>query len=88
MSLIIAIIVGAIIGWLAAAVAGRNEGLVGSAVIGIVGAIIGGFLSQLFTGGHHAYWSFTWSGIVWSFIGALILSVILNATQHRPRKNV
>jgi len=88
MNIIIALIVGGIVGWLAARVAGRDEGLVASIVIGIIGSFIGGFASRLFTGGDHAYLDFSWAGMFWSFIGALILVVILNAIQGRPHPTV
>lgn len=85
MSIIISLIVGGIIGWLAAAVAGRHEGLIGSVAIGIVGSIIGGFLSSVLGSGGNAYLAFSWGSLVWSFVGALILSIILNAVQRNSR---
>ena len=88
MSIIIALIIGGIVGWLAAALAGRREGIIGSVAIGVVGSIIGGVLSSLFRGGSQSYLSLTWPGLVWSFIGALILVIILNAAQHRTHHNI
>jgi uncharacterized membrane protein YeaQ/YmgE (transglycosylase-associated protein family) len=44
MSLIIALITGGIVGWLAARVAGREEGIFASVAIGVVGGIIGSLL--------------------------------------------
>jgi uncharacterized membrane protein YeaQ/YmgE (transglycosylase-associated protein family) len=44
-SLLAALIVGAIAGWLAGVIfKGRGFGLAGNVVVGIVGAVIGGFL--------------------------------------------
>jgi uncharacterized membrane protein YeaQ/YmgE (transglycosylase-associated protein family) len=83
MSFIIYLIIGGIVGWLAAKVAGRNEGIIASVVIGVVGSAIGGVVSRLFTGGDQAYLVFSWVGLFWSFIGALILVTILNAVQHK-----
>jgi uncharacterized membrane protein YeaQ/YmgE (transglycosylase-associated protein family) len=83
MSLIVYLILGAFIGWLAAKLAGRSEGIIASIVIGIVGSFIGGLVSRLFTGGDQAYLAFSWGGLSWSFVGALILVVILNTAQHR-----
>jgi uncharacterized membrane protein YeaQ/YmgE (transglycosylase-associated protein family) len=83
MSLIIYLILGAIVGWLAAKVAGRNEGIIASMVIGIIGSIIGGALSRFLSGSDQAYLSFSWAGLIWSFVGALILVFLLNAFQHR-----
>lgn len=81
MSIIIAIIIGGIIGWLAAAVTGRDEGILGSIAIGIVGSIIGGFIAHLFNSST-GYLNASWSGLVWSFIGAVILAAGLNMIQH------
>jgi len=82
MSLIIALILGGLIGWFAAKVAGREEGILASIVIGIVGSIIGGWLSSAFSGSDQSYLTFSWAGLFWSFIGALILVFILNAFRR------
>lgn len=81
MSIIVMLILGAIIGWLASAIVGRDEGLVASIIIGIVGSFIGGFISMLFTGGDNAVLAFSWSGLFWSLIGAIVLVAILNAIR-------
>jgi len=39
---------------------------------------------MLFTGGDHAVLAFSWSGLFWSLIGAIILVAILNAFRS-PR---
>lgn len=88
MGLIITLIIGGVIGWLAAKVAGRDEGIIASIVIGIVGSIIGSFLSTALSGSNKAYLAFSWSGLIWSFIGALILVFILNAFQHKSHHNL
>ncbi len=88
MVLIIALLIGGVVGWLAAALTGRHEGFIGSIAIGIVGAIIGGFLSAFVYGTTGTFLNFTWAGIVWTFIGALILSGILNAVQHRSHRHL
>jgi uncharacterized membrane protein YeaQ/YmgE (transglycosylase-associated protein family) len=64
---------------------GRDEGVIASVVIGIVGAFIGGWLASLLGSGTQSYLGFSLSGLIWSFIGAVILSAILNAFQHRSR---
>ena len=83
MSLLLSLIIGGIVGWAAAQVAGRDEGIIASVLIGVVGSIIGGALSSLFGGGTQSYMLFSWSGLFWSFIGAIIFVVILNAIQSR-----
>jgi len=83
MGIIEILVVGALVGWLAAAIMGRREGILGSMGIGIVGAAIGSVLSSVITGASNTYLAFSLSGILWSFIGALILSALLNAFQRR-----
>lgn len=82
MNLLAVLVIGGVVGWLAARVAGRNEGIIASILIGIVGSVIGSFISTLFTGGDRSYLAFSWMGVFWSFIGALILVFILNALQR------
>jgi uncharacterized membrane protein YeaQ/YmgE (transglycosylase-associated protein family) len=88
MSLLVALVIGGIIGWIGAAIAGRREGILGSVAIGIVGSIIGGVLSSLFNGSNQGYLTFSWGGFIWSLIGAVILSALLNMVQHRTRHNI
>jgi uncharacterized membrane protein YeaQ/YmgE (transglycosylase-associated protein family) len=84
MSIIVWLIVGGIVGWLASRLLGRHEGVVASIIIGIIGAFIGSLVSRLFTGTDKAFLAFSWSGFFWSLIGALILVAIMNASS-RPR---
>lgn len=79
MSLLVAIILGGLVGWLASAIMGREEGAFASIVIGIIGSFIGGFVSSLFTGSDQSYLAFSWMGLFWSLIGAIILVGIMNA---------
>lgn len=83
MGILAIIIIGGIVGWLAARVAGRHEGIIASVVIGIVGSFIGSFISTLFTGSDKSYLTFSWVALFWSFLGSLVLVLILNAVQHR-----
>lgn len=85
MSIIAMLILGGLVGWIAAAVMGRDEGILASIAIGVVGSIIGGFVSTLFTGGDHAFLALSWAGLFWSFIGAVILVAIMNAIQGSHR---
>lgn len=85
MNIVLFIVIGGIIGWLASAIMGRGEGVVASIIIGIVGAFIGGFLSALFTGGSASYTSLTLGGILWSLVGSIVLVGLLNVftrTRH------
>ena len=83
MSIIMFIILGAIIGWIASRLMGREEGFFGSMAIGIVGAFIGSLVAQLFRSAGTSYLSLSWSGFIWSLIGAIILVAILNASSGR-----
>lgn len=83
MSIIVWIILGGIVGWLAARLMGRAEGILASIIIGIIGSFIGGFVSRLFTGGDQSFLAFNWAGLFWSFIGAIILVAIMNAFSGR-----
>jgi uncharacterized membrane protein YeaQ/YmgE (transglycosylase-associated protein family) len=83
MSIILFLIIGGIVGWAAASLLGRREGIIASIAIGIVGSFIGSFVSEVFAGSNQAYLSLNMAGLIWSFIGALIFVAILNLfTRH------
>lgn len=88
MSILIALIIGAVVGWLAAVVMGRNEGIVGSIAIGIGGALLGEILSSLVSGNAQSFFDLSWMGIFWTFIGALLCSMALNALQARRSSSI
>ncbi len=78
---IIWIIVGAIIGWLASMVMGTNarQGFLLDVVVGIVGALLGGWLlSPLLGAGTINSGDFSLGGLLLSFLGAIILLAIVN----------
>lgn len=87
MSIVIMVIIGAVIGWLAAAVMGRDESLFASVVIGIVGSFIGGFLASVFGANTGGYLAWSWSSAIWAFIGSVILVALLNVFQHGGRRH-
>jgi len=74
MGLISWIIFGALAGWAASIVTGRNSrmGCFANIIIGVLGAIIGGFLYGLLTG---SSFTITWSWL--SFLVAVIGAVLL-----------
>jgi uncharacterized membrane protein YeaQ/YmgE (transglycosylase-associated protein family) len=78
MSIIVMIILGGIIGYVASKLMGREEGIIMSVVIGIVGSFIGGFVSTLLTNANNSYLVFSWMGLFWSLVGSVILVAILN----------
>lgn len=81
MSWIIAIIVGAIVGWLASLIMKTDEeqNLLVNIIIGIIGAILGKwvFADLLGIGSAAAAGTFSFMGILWGIIGAIILIAIL-----------
>ncbi len=76
------IIVGALAGWIASMIMGKNEQMGGFAniIVGIIGALIGGFIANRFFNlgkpdGINLY------SILISVVGAVILLAIINAVQ-------
>jgi uncharacterized membrane protein YeaQ/YmgE (transglycosylase-associated protein family) len=84
-SLLILLIIGAIAGWLAGVlVRGFGFGLIGNIVVGIVGALIAGWLLPTlgigFTVGNPIVTS-----ILYALIGAIVLLVIVGLFRRAPR---
>jgi len=86
MTIIVWIVLGLVAGWLAGQVMkGGGYGLVGDIVLGIVGALVGGFLTGLVLG-RDMVSGFNIESIVVAFIGAVILIAISRAfTGRRAR---
>ena len=83
MNFIIWLIVGGIIGWLASIVMKRPEGTILNIIVGIVGAMLGGwFISPLLGAGTINQNDFSLPGLLVSFIGAIILLAIVNLVQR------
>ncbi len=76
MSIILFIIFGLVVGVIARAlVPGRQSiGLLGTALLGVVGSFVGGFLVALFT--HHSITELNTAGFIGSVIGAIVVLVI------------
>lgn len=87
MGIILTIIFGAIVGWIASIIMGRNaeQGAIGNIVVGIVGAVIGNVLMRAF--GANGVTGFNlWSFLV-ALLGAVILLFIVNMFRrgrHHP----
>ena len=83
MGIVIWIIVGAIAGFVASKVlTGKGMGLVWDIVVGILGAFLGGWLAGL-VGIPVSTGTFSVSGLVAAFVGAVILLVVFRALTHR-----
>ena len=87
MNFIIWLIMGGVIGWLASIVMKRPEGLFLNIIVGIVGAMLGGWLiSPMLGAGTINQNDFSLGGLLVSFIGAVILLAIVNLiTRGRAR---
>lgn len=81
MNIIVMLIVGGLIGWIASMVMRTNaqQGVILNIVVGIVGALLAGvLLAPLFGAGSITQGNFSLSGLLVSLIGAIILLAIVN----------
>lgn len=89
MNLIIWLVVGGVIGWIASLImkTDAQQGLLLNIVVGIVGALIGGWLlSPLVGAGTLNQGDFSVAGLLVSLVGAIILLFIVNLIRRRaPR---
>lgn len=85
MNFIIWIVVGGVLGWLASLVMKTDEqqGLLLNIVVGIVGALLGGWLlAPLFGTGTINQDNFSLSSLLVSFLGAVILLMVVNLVRR------
>lgn len=85
MNFIIWIVVGGILGWLASLVmrTDASQGLLLNIVVGIVGALLGGWLlAPLFGTGTINQNDFSISSLLVSFLGAVVLLAIVNLLRR------
>jgi uncharacterized membrane protein YeaQ/YmgE (transglycosylase-associated protein family) len=82
MNILIWLIVGGVIGWLASVIMRTQEGILLNIVIGIVGALVGGWLiSPLVGAGTINQADFSLAGLGVSLLGAIILLAIVNVVR-------
>lgn len=81
MSLLIILLVGMLVGWLASVVTGTGGGLIFDMVVGILGALVAGWLfgggASFLTG------AITLMSVVYSVVGAIILLLIVSLVRGR-----
>lgn len=83
MGIIIILLVGILVGWLAGIVTGSGGGLIFDMVVGIVGALIAGWI---FGGGaSFLSGSITLMSVLYSVIGAIILLLVVGLVRGRRR---
>lgn len=83
MGILLWIVLGAISGWVASMIMKSNQGIIGDIILGVVGAVIGGFVMNLF--GQSGVTGFNIYSILVSIVGAVIViwlgRMILNTSR-------
>ncbi len=77
--LLSAIIVGVFAGWIAEQLMGRKDGLLTNLIIGLLGALAGGFIASAFGIGFAGFWG----SLIISTLGAVVLLVVVNMFRGR-----
>ena len=80
MEIIIWIIMGAVVGWVASMIMGTSEGLLLDIVVGIIGAVIGGWLMGYF--GYGGVSGFNLYSFIVALLGAIILLAVVKAIRR------
>ena len=80
MDLIIWIVFGALVGWVASMVMGTGGGLLWDIGVGIVGAVIGGFIMNLL--GQNGVGGFNLYSFLVAVLGACVLIAIVRAMRQ------
>ncbi len=77
--LLSAVIVGVFVGWIAEQIMHRKDGLLTNLIVGLLGALTGGFLANMFGVGFAG----VWGSLIVSTVGAVVLLVLLNMFRGR-----
>lgn len=84
MDIVAWLVVGLIAGWLASQVMrGGGYGLVGDIIVGIIGAVIGGFLAREFLDMPNAVNGINVTSVLVAFGGAVLLLGVLRLASRR-----
>ena len=85
MNILLWIIFGALIGWIAKKVSrhGKNMSLLQSIIVGIVGSAVGGFIGEMLNLGTVS--GFNISSIILAIIGAVLVLWLVNKMDNRRR---
>ena len=75
------IVIGIVAGWLAEKVMGRNHGLLTNLIVGVIGALLGGFIAQNLLG--IPVGGFNLVTLLVAFGGAVILLFLLGLVKRR-----
>jgi uncharacterized membrane protein YeaQ/YmgE (transglycosylase-associated protein family) len=78
------ILVGLVAGWLAGVVMkGGGYGILGDIIIGIIGALLGGFLASALFGAGDALTGFNITTLVIAFLGSIVLIALVRVLPGR-----
>ncbi len=77
------IVVGLIAGWLAEQfVRGRGHGLLEATILGVVGALLGGFVATTFLKMHDPVTGINLTSILTAFLGSIALLLLMRAVSR------
>jgi uncharacterized membrane protein YeaQ/YmgE (transglycosylase-associated protein family) len=81
MAIIVWLIIGGIVGWLASLImrTDAQQGIIRNIVVGIVGAVIAGLI---FAGGISPANPLELSNILWPLVGAILLLAVINLVRR------
>ena len=79
MGILLWIVFGAIVGWIASVVMGSGGGIVTDIVVGIIGAVFGGYIMSFF--GNTGVSGFNLYSLLVALLGACALIVVVRAVQ-------
>ena len=81
-SIVGAVVIGILAGWIAEQVTGREHGLLTNLVVGIVGAFLGAVLASALNIGFAGFWG----SLIVSTVGAIVLLALVGLI--RPRRTL
>jgi uncharacterized membrane protein YeaQ/YmgE (transglycosylase-associated protein family) len=83
MNILIWLVLGGLIGWAASTLLRMREGIALNVIVGIVGAVLGGWFLSPFVGVSTInQGNFSVPGLIVSFLGAVILLLIVNFVRR------
>jgi len=75
------LVIGIVAGWLAEKVMGRNHGLLTNLIVGVVGALLGGFIANNLLG--TPVGGFNFVTLIVAFLGSCLLLFLLGLIKRR-----
>ncbi len=87
MEIILYIIFGALVGWIASIIMGRNseQGAIGNIIVGILGAFVGSWLVRTFGGA--GVTGFNLTSFFVALLGAVLLLFVYNMFRRSSRRH-